>query len=114
MGARVRGFCRRGKAKLVAGQGLQTFPVVAWAERGGKDALGPGNSVPRFHITWGTGPGLVEIFARRVLAAVDRGQVRIAYRHQVDELVVDQGAVVGVRGRCWSLRRPRAYRVITN
>lgn len=46
--------------------------------------------MPRFHITWGTGPGLVDIFARRVLAAVDRGQVRIAYRHQVDELVVDQ------------------------
>ncbi len=91
-------FAAGEKRSWLRARGLQTFPVVAWAERGGKDALGPGNSVPRFHITWGTGPGLVEIFARRVLAAVDRGQVRIAYRHQVDELVVDQGAVVGVRG----------------
>jgi uncharacterized protein len=76
-------------------RGLQIFPMVGWAERGGYDARGHGNSVPRFHITWGTGPALVEIFARRVR---DNPLVQFAHRHQVDELIVDGGAVTGVRG----------------
>lgn len=74
-------------------RGLQTFPIVGWAERGGYDARGHGNSVPRFHITWGTGPAIVDIFARRLT-----GRVRFAHRHRVDELIVSDGAVVGVRG----------------
>jgi uncharacterized protein len=74
---------------------LKIFPMVGWAERGGYDARGHGNSVPRFHITWGTGPGLVEIFARRVTG---NPRVRFAHRHQVDELIVESGAVTGVRG----------------
>jgi predicted oxidoreductase len=76
-------------------RGLRIFPLVGWAERGGNEARGPGNSVPRFHITWGTGPRLVDIFARRLL---DNPMVRFAHRHQVDELIVDGGAVTGVRG----------------
>jgi uncharacterized protein len=79
-------------------QGVGFFPVVGWAERGGYTATGHGNSVPRFHIVWGTGPGLVEPFARRVRAAVDRGLVELRFRHRVDELVVSGGAVTGVRG----------------
>jgi predicted oxidoreductase len=79
-------------------QGVRFFPVVGWAERGGYTATGHGNSVPRFHIVWGTGPGLVEPFARRVRAAVARGLVELRFRHRVDELVVSGGAVTGVRG----------------
>ncbi|MEE2032500.1 FAD-binding dehydrogenase [Rhodococcus chondri] len=79
-------------------RGLKIFPMVNWAERGGYDAGGHGNSVPRFHITWGTGPALVEIFARKVRDGVDRGLVTLRHRHQVDELVVTDGAVTGVRG----------------
>jgi len=75
--------------------GHRVFPLVGWAERGGYDARGHGNSVPRFHITWGTGPALVEIFARRL---VDRSGVRFAHRHRVDELIVEDGVVTGVRG----------------
>src|SRR5215204_1042522 len=56
--------------------GHRLFPVVGWAERGGYNATGPGNSVPRFHITWGTGPGMVEPFARRVRAAADAGLLK--------------------------------------
>jgi uncharacterized protein len=78
--------------------GLRIFPVVGWAERGGYLATGHGNSVPRFHITWGTGPGVVEPFLRRVQAAADRGLVTIRFRHQVDELSVTDGTVDGVRG----------------
>lgn len=75
--------------------GLSIFPLVGWAERGGYDARGHGNSVPRFHITWGTGPAIVDVFARRL-----RGnhKVTFTHRHRVDELIVSDGAVVGVRG----------------
>src|SRR3954447_26275112 len=78
--------------------GVRFFPVVQWAERGGYLATGHGNSVPRFHVTWGTGPGLLEPFVRRVRAAADRGLVTIACRHRVDELVLAGGAVTGARG----------------
>ena len=78
--------------------GVRFFPVVQWAERGGYPAGGHGNSVPRFHVVWGTGPGLVEPFARRVRAAEQRGLVRLRFRHRVTSLVVDAGAVTGVRG----------------
>jgi predicted oxidoreductase len=79
-------------------QGMSFFPVVGWAERGGYTATGAGNSVPRFHIVWGTGPGVLAPFERRVRAAVDAGLVELRFRHRVDGLVVSGGAVTGVRG----------------
>jgi hypothetical protein len=79
-------------------QGIGFFPVVGWAERGGYTATGHGNSVPRFHIVWGTGPGVVAPFARRVRAAVDAGLLDLRFRHRVHELVVTDDAVTGVRG----------------
>ena len=78
--------------------GHRVFPVVGWAERGDGRADGHGNSVPRFHITWGTGPGVVDPFERRVRAHADAGRIRFAFRHRVDELVVEGGTMVGVRG----------------
>ena len=77
---------------------MRFFPVVGWAERGGYGAIGHGNSVPRFHITWGTGPGVVAPFVRRVSAGVEDGTVSAHFRHRVDELLTEDGAVVGVRG----------------
>jgi len=65
------------------------LPFVGWAERGSGQADGHGNSVPRFHLTWGTGPEVVRVFAEPVLAGEDRGLVRFAFRHQVDELIVE-------------------------
>ena len=88
-------FAAGEKRSWLRARGLQIFPLVGWAERGGYGAQGHGNSVPRFHITWGTGPAIVEIFARRLR---DQPNVRFAYRHQVDELIVEGDAVAGVRG----------------
>ncbi|RJQ75762.1 FAD-binding dehydrogenase [Pseudonocardiaceae bacterium YIM PH 21723] len=79
-------------------QGVRWFPVVQWAERGGYPVGGHGNSVPRFHVTWGTGPGLIEPFVNRVRAAVEKGLVSLRFRHRVTELTVSGGAVDGVRG----------------
>lgn len=90
-------FAAGEKRSWLRGLGHRLFPVVGWAERGAGDAAGPGNSVPRFHVTWGTGPGVVEPFARRLKDLAHEGLVRYAYRHRVDELVVEDGAVVGVR-----------------
>ena len=91
-------FASGEKQAYLKDRGHQVFPVVGWAERGGSFATGHGNSVPRFHITWGTGPALVELFARPVQEAAAKGLLTFAFRHQVDELIVGGGAVVGVRG----------------
>ncbi|MFI1065561.1 FAD-binding dehydrogenase [Streptomyces spororaveus] len=91
-------FAAGEKRSWLHAQGVRFFPVVGWAERGGYDANGHGNSVPRFHITWGTGPGLVEPFERRVRAGVARGLVRFAFRHRVTGLCATAGAVDTVTG----------------
>lgn len=78
--------------------GLRWFPVVGWAERGGSWATGHGNSVPRFHITWGTGPGAMAPFERRVRAHADAGRIRMRFRHQVSRIVMENGAAKGVAG----------------
>ncbi|RVX38641.1 hypothetical protein EDD27_0963 [Nonomuraea polychroma] len=78
--------------------GVRLLPTVGWAERGGLRADGHGNSVPRFHVAWGTGPGVLEPFVRRVRQAAAEGLVTFRHRHRVDELVVSGGAVQGVRG----------------
>lgn len=91
-------FAAGEKRSWLHAMGHRSFPVVGWAERGGGAADGHGNSVPRFHITWGTGPGVIEPFERRVRAAAARGLVTFGFRHRVDALVTTGGAVTGVQG----------------
>ena len=79
-------------------QGMRWFPVVGWAERGGYLATGHGNSVPRFHVTWGTGPGVLEPFMRRVAEAEAKSLVELRFRHRVTGLTRSAGAVDGVEG----------------
>jgi len=78
--------------------GVRVLPSPGWAERGGTTGSGHGNSVPRFHLTWGTGPGLIEPFVQRVRAARERGLVAFAFRHRVDEIMIAGGEVEGVSG----------------
>jgi predicted oxidoreductase len=91
-------FAAGEKRAWLAERGIKFFPVVGWAERGGYTANEHGNSVPRFHITWGTGPGVVEPFIEKARAGVEAGLVTLKFRHRVDELVVTGGSVVGARG----------------
>lgn len=86
------------KRQWLSDRGVKFFPVVGWAERGGYGAIGHGNSVPRFHITWGTGPGIVEPFAEKVREGVRNGLVQLKFRHRVDRLITADGAVTGVAG----------------
>ena len=91
-------FAAGEKRSWLHAKGVGFFPIVGWAERGGYGATGHGNSVPRFHITWGTGPGVLAPFERAVRAAADAGQVILLFRHRVDELTLSGRAVDGVRG----------------
>jgi uncharacterized protein len=91
-------FAAGEKRAWLRAQGLRIFPIVGWAERGGYLATGHGNSVPRFHVTWGTGPGVIEPFVRRVREAESRGLVSFRFRHRVKALSKTGGAVDGVQG----------------
>ncbi|MBZ9735241.1 FAD-binding dehydrogenase [Mesorhizobium sp. CA18] len=92
------GFAAGEKRSWLIERGMKFFPVVGWAERGGGNAVGHGNSVPRFHITWGTGPGVLEPFVLRVREAQKRGLVEFRSRHRVTEIVRSGNTVSGVRG----------------
>ncbi|SFD66272.1 FAD-binding dehydrogenase [Streptomyces aidingensis] len=91
-------FAAGEKRAWLHGMGVRFFPVVGWAERGGYTATGHGNSVPRFHITWGTGPGLLEPFVRRVRAAARDGRAELRFRHRVTGLSRSAGSVDTVSG----------------
>ncbi len=80
------------------GMGMRWFPIVGWAERGGGFASGHGNSVPRFHLTWGVGPGTQEPFERRVRAHEDAGRITLKFRHRCSHIIMENGAAKGVGG----------------
>ncbi|OCA88115.1 FAD-binding dehydrogenase [Bacillus sp. FJAT-27225] len=87
-----------GKREWLYNMGIRFFPVVGWAERGGYLAEGHGNSVPRFHIVWGTGPGIVKPFEKKLRNAISKGLVDYRPRHRVSELFTQSGSVTGVKG----------------
>jgi predicted oxidoreductase len=91
-------FAAGEKRAWLRGKGLSWFPIVGWAERGGYTATGHGNSVPRFHITWGTGPGIIAPFVKRLREAEKQGRAALRFRHRVSELTTTAGIVDGVRG----------------
>src|SRR4051812_10116826 len=76
------------------GHGVRFFPVVNWAERGNH---GDGNSVPRFHLTWGTGRALVEAMLKAIDAHPRKSALRARFRTKVEALVESDGRVAGVR-----------------
>ena len=104
-------FAAGEKRSWLAAQGVRFFPAVGWAERGS-------NSVPRFHIVWGSGPGLVEPFERRVREHVAAGRIRFAFRHRVGGLKMVSGRVMGVHGEVLEpspeARGERSSRVATD
>lgn len=91
-------FASGRKREWLHSLGIRFFPVVGWAERGGYLADGPGNSVPRFHIVWGTGPGLVKPFTEKLYKGIEDGRITYRARHRVDELLTKNQAVIGVQG----------------
>ncbi|WP_417410108.1 FAD-binding dehydrogenase [Hoeflea sp.] len=78
--------------------GMRWFPIVGWAERGGSFADGHGNSVPRFHIVWGVGPGTVAPFEKRVRDHVKAGRIELRFRHRCSTIITENKVVKGVSG----------------
>ena len=76
-------------------KGMRFLPAINWVERGN---FVPGNSVPRYHVLWGTGLGLVERFVALLKAHRNNEKVRFVFGCRVDDLVVDNGRVAGCRG----------------
>src|SRR3954468_8156833 len=91
-------FAAGEKRSWLRAMGHRIFPVVGWAERGGYDAMSHGNSVPRFHVSWGTGPGIVEPFERRAREAQASGKLTFRFRHRVDGLSITNRTFDGVTG----------------
>jgi predicted oxidoreductase len=76
------------------GHGVRFFPVVNWAERG---VYGDGNSVPRFHLTWGTGKALVDQVWDAIQRHPGRARLEVRFRTRVTRLVTRGGGVTGCR-----------------
>ena len=91
-------FAAGEKRSWLRERGIRFFPVVGWAERGGGSAIGHGNSVPRFHLTWGTGPGIIAPFVERAREGEKRGLLTFKFRHRVNEVTRSGTTVDGVRG----------------
>ena len=91
-------FAAGEKRAWLHAKGMRWFPIVGWAERGGYLATEHGNSVPRFHVTWGTGPAIVEPFVKRIREAEKAGLASLRFRHRVNALTASGGVVDGVRG----------------
>ena len=91
-------FAAGEKRSWLRQRGIRFFPIVGWAERGGGNASGHGNSVPRFHLTWGTGPGVLAPFVQRVREGEKAGLLTFRFRHRVNEIGKSDGAAGIVRG----------------
>ena len=91
-------FAHGGMREYLKDLGLNVVPTIGWAERGSGDASGHGNSVPRFHVTWGTGPEVVRVFREPLERFERQGLVEFHFRHRVDELIMEEGRCVGVKG----------------
>lgn len=91
-------FATYEKREWLHSLGIRFFPVIGWAERGGYLAEGHGNSVPRFHIVWGTGPAIIKPFEDRLREGIAKGLVNYRPRHRVDDLIMQDGRAIGVKG----------------
>ncbi|MFJ4025923.1 FAD-binding dehydrogenase [Paenarthrobacter sp. NPDC089989] len=91
-------FASGEKRSWLKSLGVGIFPLVQWAERGGYGPQGHGNTVPRFHVAWGTGPAVVEPFAAKVQEGVAVGRITLHLRHRATSLTVASGTVTGVGG----------------
>ena len=82
-------------------RGVEFLPVVNWAERG---LFRPGNSVPRWHIAWGTGFAIIEAVVAALEGHPHRDRLEIRHGHRVEHLLVEAGRVVGCTG-CFEDRK---------
>ncbi|MDR0262123.1 MAG: FAD-binding dehydrogenase [Sphingobacterium sp.] len=91
-------FAAEEKYAYITKLGIKPMFMVGWAERGDGSATGHGNSVPRFHVSWGTGTGVIKPFVEKAYAAKEKGLLAFCFRHRVTKLIVQHGEIRGVEG----------------
>ncbi|MBF0227103.1 MAG: FAD-binding dehydrogenase [Desulfobacterales bacterium] len=74
---------------------VKFLPLVNWPERG---IFKPGNSVPRWHIVWGTGYELIRLILKHLEAHPKRNNLNIYFNHKVDNLIEQNGKIIGCSG----------------
>ncbi|GIV33019.1 MAG: FAD-binding dehydrogenase [Chitinophagales bacterium] len=76
-------------------KGISFFPVVHWVERG---LFKPGNSVPRFHMVWGTGYGLTTTLIQHLLSHPRRQNLTLLFGHRVTDISFTNKRASGLTG----------------
>ena len=91
-------FAAGEKYEYISKLGIKLMFMVGWAERGDGSATGHGNSVPRFHVSWGTGTGVIRPFVEKAYEAQKKGLLQMKFRHRVTELITENGKIKGLKG----------------
>jgi predicted oxidoreductase len=87
--------CNADVYQWLKARGITFFPVTHWVERG---QFTPGNSVPRFHIVWGTGRELAVQLIARLRGHANAGRLAVHFNHRVDGLCTLLGEISGCSG----------------
>lgn len=91
-------FAAYEKYSYISKLGIKLMFMVGWAERGDGSATGHGNSVPRFHVSWGTGTGVIKPFVDKAYEARKKGLLQMKFRHRVTDLILENGTIKGLKG----------------
>lgn len=92
--------------------GVTFFPAMHWVERG---LYKPGNSVPRFHMVWGTGDALSKVMEGQLLNHPKAASLlTLKFEHKAEEILMQNGKVTGIRGTKEDTKEPfEAYADVT-
>lgn len=82
----------------LTGFGIRFFPVVHWVERGDFGHLGGGNSVPRYHLTWGTGWELTQTLIKALKNHPNAHKLTLKFNHKVESITWQDDRVIGCAG----------------
>jgi len=74
---------------------VKFFPIVHWVERG---LFQPGNSVPRFHMVWGTGHGLIEALVNHLRSHPNYNKLQVLFEHKAEDFEIVNGMITGISG----------------
>src|SRR5579872_270370 len=72
------------------------LPVVNWVERG---TYSPGNTVPRWHITWGTGYEIIHRLLSALEAHPQRKNLELLFDTEISAIETANNRATGLRGR---------------
>jgi predicted oxidoreductase len=95
----ARYYCENSREQIydyLTDKDIKFLPMVMWAERGYEQKF---NSVPRWHIVWGTGHEIVRLLTHQLDAHPHRRDLEIWFEHEVSAFEQTNGRVTGVRGK---------------